>query len=85
MQVRLKELGYDPQKLDGIYGDLTVAAVALFQKDYGITLEEKEIPGEVASHEMLEKLFAPEPDPTLPPVPTPTPGPATPTDLSAQP
>ena len=71
MQQRLKELGYDPEKLDGIYGDLTVKAVALFQQDHGIRLEEKEIPGEVASHEMLEILFAPDP----------TPSPATQTDL----
>ena len=76
MQIRLKELGYDPIKLDGIYGKLTIAAVALFQKDYQILLADKEIPGEVASHEMLEKLFAPEPTPTPSPEPTPTPTPA---------
>ena len=81
MQVRLKELGYDPVKLDGIYGELTVAAVAMFQKDYGIPMEEKEIPGEVASHEMLEKLFAPELTPTTVPSPTPAPDYVTPTDL----
>lgn len=81
MQVRLKELGYDPGKLDGIYGKLTVAAVALFQRDYEIPLAYKEIPGEVASREMLEKLFAPEPTPTAAPTQEPTPNPATQTDL----
>ena len=68
---------------------MTVAAVALFQKDYGIILAENEKPGEAASHEMLEKLFAPEPTPTVVPAPTatvkpdPTPAPnyATQTDL----
>ena len=92
MQVRLKELGYDPKKLDGIYGKMTVEAVAQFQKDYGIVLAENEKPGEVASHEMMVILFAPEPtptvtpDPTVPaetatPAPTPTPNYATQTDL----
>ena len=75
MQIRLKQLGYDPVKLDGIYGPLTVAAVALFQKDYHIELAEKEIPGEYASHEMMEKLFDPNPTPTPAPDPTPTPEP----------
>ena len=85
MQVRLKELGYDPGKLDGIYGKKTVVAVALFQVDHAIILADKEIPGEVASQEMLMILFAPEPVPPVSPdpttEPTQTPGPATPTDL----
>ena len=82
MQSRLKELGYDPGKLDGIYGKNTVAAVARFQADYGIQLKKKEKPGEEASHEMLELLYAPEPEPDpLTPTPTPQVKPASPTDL----
>ena len=77
MQTRLKELGYDPGKLDGIYGRNTVAAVALFQQDYGIKLAEKEKPGENASHEMLELLYAPVPDTTPTSEPTPELTPAT--------
>ena len=64
MQTRLKELGYDPGKVDGIYGKNTMAAVALFQQDHGIKPAEKEKPGETASHELLELLYAPVPDPT---------------------
>lgn len=80
MQTRLKELGYDPGKLDGIYGKKTVAAVALFQQDYGIVIGAKEKPGEVASHEMLEILYSPEPSPIPDPTVTPTAEPtATPT------
>ena len=75
MQARLKELGYDPGKIDGIYGKNTVAAVALFQADHGITLAEKEKPGETASREMLELLYSPE---TVPePTPTDTVNPTT--------
>ena len=93
MQTRLKELGYDPGKLDGIYGKKTAAAVALFQQDFGIAIGKKEKPGEVASHEMLELLYSPEPGPTsaptaeptatqtVSPTPTPTPVPASQTDL----
>ena len=62
MQRRLKELGYDPQKLDGIYGDMTVQALSLFQSDYRIKLGPGEKPGETASHDLLEILFAPESD-----------------------
>ena len=85
MQTRLKELGYDPGKLDGIYGKNTVAAVALFQRDFSIVIGENEKPGEVASHEMLELLYSPDPGPTpfptVEPTPTPTPEPASQTDL----
>ena len=68
MQARLKQLGYDPGKLDGVYGKNTVAAVALFQRDFSIPIGEKENPGEVASHAMMELLYSPDPGPT--PVPT---------------
>ena len=61
MQKRLKEMKYDPGKADGVYGVKTVAAVAAFQRDYGITLASQEIPGELASREMLEVLFTTNP------------------------
>ena len=77
MQRRLKDLGYDPGKLDGVYGKMTVAAVARFQKDFNIKLASKEIPGEVASHEMLEILYSPDPQPNT----DPNPNPATQTDM----
>ena len=89
MQVRLKQLGYDPGKLDGIYGKNTVAAVALFQAANGMYPGpgDKVLPGEEASRELLEILFSPEPspvptvEPTPTPTPTPTPAPVTQTDL----
>lgn len=36
VQYRLKALGYDPEKMDGIYGPLTQAAVLAFQEARGI-------------------------------------------------
>lgn len=89
MQARLKQLGYDPGKLDGIYGKNTVAAVALFQAANGMYPGpgDKELPGEFASRELLEILYSPEPspvptlEPTPTPTPTPTPAPVTQTDL----
>lgn len=91
MQARLKELGYDPGKLDGVYGKNTVAAVALFQADNGLypAPGDKVLPGEEASRELLEILYSPEPSPgpTAEPTPTPTasptptPTPASQTDL----
>ena len=78
MQTRLKELGYDPGKPDGVYGKNTVAAVALFQAVNGMSPGpgDREKPGEAASSELLELLFAPEPTPGPFPVITPTPVPA---------
>ena len=64
MQQRLKELGYDPGKIDGIYGKNTIMAVAKYQGDHGIILAEKEEPGENASREMLMMLYAPDETPT---------------------
>ena len=90
MQRRLRELGYNPGKIDGIYGKNTVQAVAAFQKDNNIKRKKKEKPGEVASSEMLEILYGPEAVPfslnetTTPPATntsTPKPQPATKTDL----
>jgi len=70
MQIKLKQIGFDPVKIDGKYGDLTVEAVAAYQKAIGYKCKEKEIPGEYASRELLEQLFGPEPT-----------QPATPSDL----
>ncbi len=57
MQLRLKELGYAPGKPDGIDGAKTVAAVSLFQADFKLKIPQGEKPGEVASHNLLEKLY----------------------------
>lgn len=83
MQARLKVLGYDPGKLDGIYGQNTVAAVALFQADNGMYPGpgDKALPGEEASRELLMILYGPDPTPVPTAVPTPTPAPVTQTDL----
>ena len=73
MQKALKEAGFDPVKIDGVYGELTVQAVAAYQQVIGYIPGEKEKPGEYASRELLQQLYSP--------TPTPTPVPATPTDL----
>ncbi len=39
IQTRLSELGYLKDKVDGIYGEKTRAAVIRFQKDYGLTAD----------------------------------------------
>ncbi len=39
IQQRLSQLGYDPGKADGIFGDRTLAAVKAFQRDYGLTVD----------------------------------------------
>ena len=66
MQVRLKELGYDPGEIDGVYGSQTVDAVARYQFEHGVRMAEGERAGEYASHEMLENLYAPGPEPEAP-------------------
>ena len=65
MQQRLKELGYDPGKVDGSYGKNTVAAVAKFQAAYDIAREANEKPGEVASRDMLITLYSPDTKPQI--------------------
>lgn len=37
IQTKLKEKGYDPGAVDGIFGEKTRKAVIAFQKDYGLT------------------------------------------------
>lgn len=39
LQQGLKDLGYDPGKIDGIFGAQTEAAVKAFQRDRGITVD----------------------------------------------
>ena len=75
MQMMLRKIGYNTIKVDGIYGALTVAAVAEYQKVIGYIPAEKEVPGEYASRELLEKLLGPEPTPSPTPQPTNTPKP----------
>ena len=65
MQKRLKELGYDPGKVDGDYGKNTVAAVSKFQSAYDIAREVNEKPGEVASRDMLITLYSKDTKPQI--------------------
>ena len=58
MQQRLAQLGYDPGKLDGIYGKQTAEALAQFQEISGIFSDENEKPGESASQDVLMHLYA---------------------------
>ncbi len=95
LQTRLKELGYDPGKIDGVYGTKTVAAVADFQVTAGLADPDTQKQGLEMTREMLILLFdpvnapvkgqptaAPTPAPTQAPIPTPAPAdPATKTDL----
>ena len=67
MQKRLKELGYDPGKVDGVYGKNTVTAVSKFQSAYDIAREANEKPGEVASRDMLLTLYATDTKPQIGP------------------
>jgi peptidoglycan hydrolase-like protein with peptidoglycan-binding domain len=39
LQERLQQLGYDPGAIDGIYGQLTAAAVSSFQQAEGLTVD----------------------------------------------
>ena len=63
LQFALKKAGYDPVKIDGIYGDMTVSAMALYQKAVGYTPVAGEVYGEFASRAVLEKLLGPDPQP----------------------
>ena len=70
MQEALKAKGYDPGKIDGIYGTKTIAAVAAYQQFLGMQLEFGEVPGEKASRWLLMNLYGeitpPAPDPVNP-------------------
>ena len=58
LQVALKDLGFNPGKLDGIYGKNTVTAVAAFQQLCGIPVPPNKVIGEEASRELLERLYS---------------------------
>ena len=57
MQQRLTELGYSTTKLDGIYGKLTIEAVAWYQLVNGIEPDTAANPGERASRDLLISLY----------------------------
>ena len=81
MQIALRDIGLDPVKIDGVYGELTIQAVAAYQEIIGYIPGPKEEPGEYASRELLQQLYSLEPIPTPEPTVVPiTPPPATPTD-----
>ena len=69
MQEALKAKGYDPGKIDGVYGKNTITAVAAYQQFLGMQLEAGEVPGEKASRWLLMNLY----DEITPPAPTPSP------------
>ena len=68
MQQQLAAQGYDPRQIDGIYGDMTVAAVAAFQRDHNIKVGKGEVPGEYASRKFMEVLYEPPAPVTTKPV-----------------
>ncbi len=61
LQTALKKKGYDPSKIDGSYGNLTVQAMAAYQKSIGYTPAAGETAGEYASRDVLQKLFGSDP------------------------
>lgn len=78
MQRALAQLGFNPGKLDGIYGKNTVTAVAAFQQAIGLPLQYGEVLGEQASHQLLELLYAQVPGTFYPTVPAVTAAPVNP-------
>ncbi|MBR1407903.1 MAG: peptidoglycan-binding protein [Clostridia bacterium] len=67
VQRRLTELGYLDGEADGVYGRLTIDAVAQFQRDSGL----EKVDGKTGE-ETLERLFGAELMPRPTPTPTPT-------------
>ena len=63
LQTALRKNGFDPSKIDGVYGDLTVQAVAKYQQASGYVPAPGETAGEYASRELLQKLMGPDPQP----------------------
>ena len=39
LQYMLKDLGYNPGKVDGVYGSKTASAVSAFQADHGLSVD----------------------------------------------
>ncbi len=85
MQERLFVLGFNPGKIDGIYGANTVAAVAAYQRSLGMQLEPGEIPGEKASRWLLMNLYGEIDTVTAGPVITPGPTPTAAPEETAMP
>ncbi len=80
MQEALKTRGYDPGKIDGIYGTKTIQAVAAYQQSLGMALAPNEKPGEIASRWLLLNLYTDLP--VNPPRPTNPTNPTSPTNLT---
>ena len=59
MQNQLAALGYHPGQIDGVYGSMTVSAVAAFQRDHDIKIGDHEVPGEYASRKFMKALYEP--------------------------
>jgi peptidoglycan hydrolase-like protein with peptidoglycan-binding domain len=80
MQEALRTRGYDPGKIDGIYGTKTIQAVAAYQQSLGMALAPNEKPGEIASRWLLLNLYTDLP--VNPPRPTNPTNPTSPTNLT---
>ncbi len=63
VQTALRKNGFDPVKIDGIYGDMTVQAMASYQASVGYVPASGETAGEYASRDLLQKLLGPDPQP----------------------
>ena len=63
VQQMLRKNGFDPQKIDGVYGAMTVKAMEDYQKSIGYVPPSGEAYGEYASRGVLEKLLGTDPQP----------------------
>ncbi len=63
LQTALKKRGYDPGKIDGIYGQMTINAMAAFQQAVEYVPAQGEYPGEYANREILITLLGEDPQP----------------------
>ena len=63
VQQMLRKNGFDPQKIDGVYGALTVKAMEDYQKSIGYVPPTGEVYGEYAARSVLEKLLGTDPQP----------------------
>ena len=63
VQMMLRKNGFDPVKIDGVYGEMTVKAMADYQKSVGYLPPAGEVYGEYAPRSLLEKLLGTDPQP----------------------
>lgn len=63
MQRMLKKKGFDPVKIDGVYGTMTVKAMEDYQKSIGYVPQAGEAYGEYATRAILEELLGKNPQP----------------------